>query len=95
MAGRVVASVPLPRGLIDALNPIRAAGRLFWPATHALSYVAIALMLRLPRARFLLAAACAIQLANLAPFIATVRAGTAGAADPRGFRRTADPRWRR
>lgn len=91
--GQVIARIPLSPGLIDALDPIRAAGRLFWPATYTLGFVAIALTLRLPRARFLLAGACAIQLANLGPFIATVRAGSAGAADPRDFRRTADPRW--
>jgi hypothetical protein len=91
--GQVVAFIPLSQGMIDALDPIRAAGRLFWPATYTLSFVAIALTLTLPRARFLLAGACAIQLANLFPFIATVRAGSAGAADPQSFRRTADPRW--
>jgi hypothetical protein len=92
-AGRIVATLPLPRTVIDALDPIRAAGRLFWPATYALSFVAIALTLKLPRARFLLAGACAIQLANLFPFIATVRAGTAAAADATSYRRTADSRW--
>ncbi|WP_375404570.1 DUF6311 domain-containing protein [uncultured Sphingomonas sp.] len=91
--GRVVASVTLPRGATDLLDPIRAAGRLFWPATYTLSFVATALTLRLPRARFLLAGACAIQLANLLPFIASVRAGSAAAADTTSFRRTADPRW--
>ncbi len=91
--GKTVALIPLPPSVIDALDPIRAAGRLFWPATYALSFFAIALTLKLPRARFLLAAACAIQLANLLPFIATVREGSAGADDRRGYRRTADPRW--
>lgn len=92
-AGRTVVDVPLPRPVLAALDPVRAAGRLFWPATYALAFIAILLVLRLERARFLLAGACAIQIANLAPFVLTMRAVTAAADDPRPYRRTVDPRW--
>ena len=91
--GRVVVDLPLSPSMLAALDPIRAAGRLFWPATYALSLVVIVLTLQLQRARFLLIAACAIQIANIWPFVATVRADTASAARLHGYRRTVDPRW--
>lgn len=91
--GRPVATVALPPWLIDALDPVRASGRLFWPATYTLAYAAIISVLALPRAAVLLAAAAAVQAIDLAPMVAAIRATSARADDRTVFRRTLDPRW--
>ena len=92
--GRALATAHLPPALIDALDPVRAAGRLAWPVTYALAYAALATVLRQRRATLLLAAAAALQIVDLAPMLAAIRT-TSARADDRGnpFRRTADPRW--
>lgn len=75
------------------LDPVRAAGRLFWPATYTLVFVAILAACRLKRATLLLAAALALQIVDLSPMLAAIRATSAAANDPRTFHRTPDPRW--
>lgn len=91
--GRPVATLHLPPWLIDALDPVRAGGRLFWPATYVLTYAAIVGVLALPRATLVLAAAVAIQAVDLAPMLAAIRSTSTRADDPTVFTRTRDPRW--
>jgi len=91
--GEPLAQVALPRAIIDALDPVRAAGRLFWPATYALGFVAIRVLLRAERARLLLGIALAVQLIDLAPMFRAVHATSAAASDRQPFHRLRDPRW--
>lgn len=91
--GRPVAAFTLPVAVIDALDPVRAAGRLFWPATYALGFVAIRVLLRAERARLLLGIALAVQLIDLAPMFRAVRATSVAAEDRTPFHRLRDPRW--
>ncbi len=91
--GKPVAVFASPAWLIDALDPVRASGRLFWPVTYTLAYATIISVLALPRAAILLAAATAVQGVDLAPMVAAIRATSARADDRTIFRRTRDPRW--
>ena len=72
---------------------MRASGRLFWPATYTLVFVAILAAYRVKQATLLLAAALVLQIVDLAPMVATIRLRSAAADDPRAFHRTRDPRW--
>lgn len=91
--GHALFAMTLPRSLVDALDPVRAAGRLGWPITYALAYAAIVAALRQRRALVLLGVALAVQMVDLAPMLAAVRATSARAEDRTVFRRTPDPRW--
>lgn len=91
--GKPVMTVALPLWATDALDPVRAGGRLFWPATYTLAYAAIISVAALPRAALLLAGAAALQAVDLAPMLAAIRTTSARADDPTVFTRTRDPRW--
>lgn len=91
--GKPVVTMALPPWLVDALDPVRAGGRLFWPATYTLAYAAITRVLALPRGTMIVAAALAVQVIDLTPMLAAIRATSARANDPASFTRTRDPRW--
>ena len=91
--GQPLATVRLPMALTDALDPVRAAGRLAWPITYTLVYSAIVAVMALRRATVLLAAAVALQAVDLTPMLAATRATAARANSPVVFARTRDPRW--
>ena len=91
--GAPIFTMHLPQGVTDALDPIRAAGRLGWPLTYTLVFVAIVTVMRLRRATLLLATALAIQVIDLAPMLAAIRSTSAKAEDRAVYRRTIDPRW--
>jgi hypothetical protein len=91
--GAPLFTLHLPGGLTDALDPIRAAGRLAWPLTYTLAFAAIVAVMRLPRATLLLGAALAVQMIDLMPMMAAIRGTSAKAADATLYHRTADPRW--
>ena len=83
----------LPSGLVDLLDPVRASGRLLWPLTYTLAFAAVVSAGGMARAALVLAAALAVQVADLAPMVSAVRATSARANDPTPYARTADPRW--
>ncbi|MEO5938686.1 MAG: DUF6311 domain-containing protein [Sphingomonas sp.] len=91
--GAPIFTLHLPGGVTDALDPIRAAGRLAWPLTYTLAFAAIVAVMRLPRATLLLGAALAVQMVDLMPMLAAVRGTSAKATDATAYHRTADPRW--
>ena len=91
--GQAIATVHLPLWLTDALDPVRASGRLGWPITYTLVYAAIVSVMALSRAMLLLAVALALQAVDLAPMLAAIRATAAGANGTTVFARTPDPRW--
>lgn len=93
LGGKSVAILHLPPWVIDALDPVRAGGRLFWPATYVLTYAGVVGVLALRRATLVLAAAVALQAVDLAPMLAAIRTTSARADDPTVFTRTRDPRW--
>lgn len=82
-----------PQGVIHALDLVRASGRLFWPVAYAIVYAAILAVYRLPRAGLVLAAALVLQVADMTPMMAAIRAETARAATRDTYQRTRDPRW--
>ncbi len=92
--GRVVLYLGYPAWLIAALDPVRAGGRLFWPAGYALMLAAIGVVGRTRHARVLLLGALVLQIADVAPMLAIIRQDSRDA-DGRAFGRTRDPRWSR
>jgi len=93
--GEVLFKLPLPRAVIDALDPVRASGRLFWPVAYTGLFAAIATIerLKLPTARLILASALMLQIIDIAPMLAAIRADTSEAGQARLYRRATDPRW--
>lgn len=93
--GRTVLVLPFPQRLVDLLDPVRAAGRLFWPVAYCLVFVAILAAYRLERSRALLlvAAAFALQIIDIAPMFAAIRTVTATADNRETYHRTHDARW--
>lgn len=91
--GEPLFALHLGRWWIDLLDPVRAAGRLVWPATYTLAFAAIAVACRSRRAPLLLGAALALQIVDLAPMFAAIRTTSALADDRRVYHRTLDPRW--
>ena len=81
------------QGAIDALDLVRASGRLFWPAAYGIVYAALATVLRARKAGLVLAAVLVVQVADLVPMMAMLRATTARAATGNGYQRARDPRW--
>jgi hypothetical protein len=82
-----------PPWLNDALDPVRAHGRLLWPATYTLAVAAVLAATTWKRSLLVLATALALQIVDLTPMLSAVRATSARADDPRLFTRTRDPRW--
>ena len=91
--GEALTTLHLSPWLNGLLDPVRAAGRLFWPVTYTLVFVAILAAYRLKRATLVLAAALVLQIVDLAPMVAAIRQSSAAANDPQIFHRTRDPRW--
>lgn len=91
--GEPLATLHLPLWLTDALDPIRAAGRLFWPVTYTLVYAAIVSVMALRRATLLFAASLAVQIVDMTPMLAAIRGTSARVDAPGLFVRTPDPRW--
>lgn len=94
-AGRALPRLPLPDAIIAALDGVRASGRLFWPVAYVIVLIILRILYRLPAAKAgtLIAALLLVQVADLIPMVATVRAAFSDARDPRRFVRTTDPRW--
>jgi len=97
VAGIALLRLPLPERLTDALDPVRASGRLFWPVSYVLVLVALLAAFRLGarRAALLLPALLAIQMLDVSGLFAAVRATTAEAPQRRLYARTPDPAWDR
>lgn len=93
--GAPLFAIHLPPAVIDALDPVRASGRLLWPATYLLAFAAIVIVSGARRAVLFLAAALALQVMDLAPMLRAIRATSARADDPRRFAITRSPAWDR
>lgn len=91
--GHTLFALALPREVVDALDPVRAAGRLLWPASYTLAFAAIVCASGGKRAMLVLGAALAVQVVDLAPILAAIHTTSARADDPRRYTRTPDPRW--
>ena len=83
----------LPTWLVAMLDPVRAHGRLLWPATYTLAFAAVVAATAWRRATLVIGAALALQIVDLTPMLSAVRATSRRADDPRLFARTLDPRW--
>ena len=93
--GQPLFAVALPPGMVDLLDPVRASGRLLWPATYLLALAAIVIVGGTRRATLLLAAALALQVADLAPMLGAIRHASARADDPMPFAITRSAAWDR
>ena len=91
--GQVITTLPMPDLMPKLLDPIRAAGRMFWPVDYVIALVAIAIACRMRFGTLLLGAALLLQIVDLAPLFAFSRASSFAAMDPRAYHRTLDPRW--
>ncbi|MEO6217472.1 MAG: DUF6311 domain-containing protein [Sphingomonas sp.] len=93
--GAVIASLSMPDWVGKALDPIRAAGRMFWPVLYTLSFAAIAVVARMRFGTWLLAGALLLQVVDTMPLLRSAResGGWAGLTSP--YHRTLDPRWDR
>lgn len=92
-AGTVFASVTLPASVVDALDPLRASGRMFWPAYYTIAFLTIATACRDKAARVLLMVALIVQLLDIGPMLAVTRQVSHAASARAMFDRTPDPRW--
>ena len=91
--GQPLFALALPTALVNALDPVRASGRLLWPATYTLAFAAVAMAGKMSRATLFLGGALALQLLDLTPMLTAVRATSARANDPRIFTRTPNAHW--
>lgn len=91
--GQPLFELDLPLRIVNLLDPVRAAGRLVWPVTYTLTYAAIVIVAGQRRAPLVLGMAVALQVIDIAPMMASIRATSARADDPTIFSRTLDPRW--
>lgn len=94
-AGHMLPRYRLPREAAEALDAVRASGRLFWPVAYTLVFAAIRVLYRLPadRGGLALAGLVAVQVADLSPLSAAIRAQTIAAAPD--YPRTPSPHWHR
>lgn len=93
LQGQLILLVPLPSAVIDALDLVRASGRLFWPVAYTIIYAALLIVFRLERRTLVLGAALVLQIADLSPMFAAIRPATLRAAQPETYLMTRDPRW--
>ena len=93
LQGQLILLVPLPSVVIDALDLVRASGRLFWPVAYTIIYAALLIVFRLERRTLVLGAALVLQIADLSPMFAAIRPATLRAAQPETYMMTRDPRW--
>jgi hypothetical protein len=93
--GVATSGVTLSPAILATLDLVRASGRLFWPAAYVIVYVVIVSVYRLPRATVttVLGICLALQLVDIMPMFAAIRASTADASDRTVYKRTRDPRW--
>ena len=91
--GTVIATVPLPDRLPGLLDPVRAAGRLFWPVLYTRAFAAIVLVGRMRFGTWLLAAALLLQIADMWNVLASARGSGQLAAQASPYHLTRDPRW--
>jgi len=95
LATLAVASLPLPLMVAALLDPVRAAGRLFWPVGYVLVLMAVLAVFRLSaqRAALALIGIVTIQAVDLASMAYAIRAQSEQAGRHRLYTRTLDPRW--
>ncbi|GAA0311664.1 hypothetical protein GCM10009087_22210 [Sphingomonas oligophenolica] len=91
--GQILATLPMPEAMPRLLDPIRAAGRMFWPVDYVIVFAAIATVGRIRFGTLVLGGALLLQIVDLAPLFASARASGGAAAATRPYRRTLDPRW--
>lgn len=94
--GREVLRLPLDLLPADLTDAVRASGRFFWPCAYLIVLVSLKLIfaLRLRWSFAVVAAALALQTADLVLLVAVTRIQTAAARDqPILYQRTPDPRW--
>jgi hypothetical protein len=77
------------------LDPVRAAGRLFWPVGYVLVLMAVLAVFRLSdkRAGLALVAIVALQIIDLAGMAQIIRTQSQAAGRYQLYSRTLDPRW--
>ncbi|MFL9839465.1 DUF6311 domain-containing protein [Sphingomonas sp. ST-64] len=97
LAGRMLPRWHLPQEVANALDAIRASGRLFWPVAYVAVLAALRIAYRLPDrvAGVALLAVTVLQAADLAPMARAVRSQTIAAVAAPTFARTRAPEWDR
>ncbi|MES2754522.1 MAG: DUF6311 domain-containing protein [Pseudomonadota bacterium] len=95
LAGIPLTRFELPQDIIDALDAVRASGRLFWPVGYTLILIALLALFRLPqqRAGLILAGLLAVQLADISGMAQAIHATSSEAPFRHRYVRTVDPRW--
>lgn len=95
IAGYALPRLHLPVEIANALDAVRASGRLFWPVAYVLVFVALRVIYRLPDrpARLALIAAVVVQVADLVPMSIAIRAQSAEARRAPLYVRTTSPEW--
>ena len=90
-----IINFPTPPVALKLLDPVRAAGRLFWPVGYVLVFMAILAVYRLSaeRASLALVGMVALQIVDLGGMAHAIRVQTEAADQHQLYRRTLDPRW--
>lgn len=96
-AGRMLPRWQLPQDVADALDAVRASGRLFWPVAYVAVLAALRIAFRLPErmAGLALLAVTMVQIADLAPMARAIRSQTIEAGIASRYLRTPAPEWDR
>jgi len=91
--GRIVLDLPLPGALIDALDPLRASGRMFWPAYYTILFASIAAASRVRHGAAMLLLALLIQAIDFGPALQVMRGFSTASVRRPMFDRTPSAEW--
>lgn len=93
--GHVLLEIPMPVAAIDALDPLRASGRMFWPVYYTILFATIAAAGRLPGGSTMLLFALVVQALDFAPALQVMRGLSTASVRRPMFDRTPSPEWDR
>lgn len=93
--GHPLLTLNLPPFVLEPLGIMRASGRMFWPIAYFLVLAAVLILFqsRMRFAKYVLPVVLAVQILDMAPFSASIRAETAMAADRDIYQQIPSKQW--
>ncbi len=90
-----ILDLSFPNFMVQWLNVVRASGRLFWPIAYTLVFLSLICVYR-ARARttgIVLSAAMVLQVIDIGPFAAFIKAHSVPAAQATPYQKVTSPQW--